>query len=60
MLGVTLAKNRSPQQGPSNLPDGLEIISADNHIGLKDNIWFEGFPEHSKGSAPSVVLDHGL
>lgn len=38
MLDLALAKYRSPQQGPSILPDGLEIISADNHIGLKDDI----------------------
>jgi predicted TIM-barrel fold metal-dependent hydrolase len=60
MKGLTLAKYRAPQRGGATLPAGLEIISADNHIGLKDDIWYEGFPEHLKDRAPRVVLEHGL
>jgi len=60
MAGLTLSKYRSTEQGRAALPAGLEIISADNHVGLNEDIWFEGFPAHLKHKAPRVLQRHGL
>ena len=48
-------KDRTP--GPvtdTGLPVGTEVISADNHISLSENIFVERFPEAMKDRAPIV------
>jgi predicted TIM-barrel fold metal-dependent hydrolase len=54
--GVGAPKNRHP--GPVQdvgLPAGTEVFSADNHISLADDIFFERFPESMKDRAPRVM-----
>ena len=36
------------------LPAGTEIFSADNHISVADDIFFERFPDDLKGQAPRI------
>ena len=37
------------------LPAGAEVFSADSHISLADDIFYEGFPENMKDRAPRVM-----
>lgn len=37
------------------LPVGFEVFSADDHISLGEDIWYEQFPEHLKDRAPRVM-----
>src|SRR3954462_3385848 len=41
------------------LPAGTEVFSADNHISLAEDIFYERFPEALKDQAPRVLLDDG-
>lgn len=41
-------------EGALALPPGTEVFSADNHISLAEDIWYERFPEQLKEQAPRV------
>lgn len=41
------------------LPEGTQVFSADNHISLSEDIFFEAFPEEAKEMAPRIVYDDG-
>ena len=41
------------------LPAGTEIFSADNHISVADDIFYERFPEELKGAAPRIWYEDG-
>ena len=41
------------------LPAGTEIFSADNHISVADDIFYERFPEELKGQAPRIWYEDG-
>jgi predicted TIM-barrel fold metal-dependent hydrolase len=45
--------------GTFGLPAGTEVFSADNHISLSEDIFFEHFPESMKEQAPRVVFEDG-
>src|SRR5688572_21867767 len=45
--------------GSVGLPPGTEVFSADDHISLSEDIFFERFPESLKDKAPRVVHDDG-
>lgn len=45
--------------GSFGLPAGTEVFSADNHISLSEDIFYERFPESMKDQAPRVVHDNG-
>jgi predicted TIM-barrel fold metal-dependent hydrolase len=54
--GVGAPKDRRP--GPLvdvGLPAGTEVFSADDHISLADDIFYERFPESMKDRAPRVI-----
>jgi predicted TIM-barrel fold metal-dependent hydrolase len=54
--GLGPPKNRHP--GPIvdlGLPVGTEVFSADDHISLSEDIFFERFPETMKDRAPRVM-----
>ncbi|MDQ2678907.1 MAG: amidohydrolase [Actinomycetota bacterium] len=54
--GLGAPKDRSPGTPVElGLPAGFEVFSADDHISLADDIWFEGFPEHLRDQAPRVM-----
>jgi hypothetical protein len=40
--------------GHVGLPPGTEVFSADNHISLSDDIFYERFPDDSKENAPRI------
>ncbi|MEN4474434.1 amidohydrolase family protein [Mycolicibacterium cosmeticum] len=41
------------------LPAGTEIFSADNHISVADDIFYERFPDDLKGAAPRIWYEDG-
>ena len=41
----------------TGLPTGTQVFSADNHISLAEDIFYERFPESLKEQAPRVVYD---
>ena len=45
--------------GEVGLPAGTEVFSADDHISLAADIFFERFPEELKEHAPRVVYEDG-
>ena len=54
--GLGAPKDRQP--GPVTdvgLPAGTEVFSADNHISLAEDIFYERFPESMRERAPRVV-----
>ena len=45
--------------GSAGLPAGTEVFSADDHISLAEDIFFEKFPASLKEQAPRVVYEDG-
>jgi len=45
--------------GSVGLPAGTEVFSADNHISLAEDIFYERFPDSLKDQAPRVVYEDG-
>jgi len=50
---------RGQANGSVGLPAGTEVFSADNHISLSEDIFFEKFPAAMKEQAPRVVYEDG-
>jgi predicted TIM-barrel fold metal-dependent hydrolase len=50
---------RGHSDSPANLPAGTEIFSADDHISLADDIFFERLPDELKEKAPRVWYEDG-
>ena len=58
--GLGAPKNRRGHaDGPATLPSGTEVFSADNHISLADDIFYQRFPERLKDRAPRVWYRDG-
>jgi len=55
--GLGAPKDRRPDPSPDDLglPPGTEVFSADDHISLADDIFYEKFPEGMKERAPRVM-----
>ncbi len=54
--GVGAPKDRHPSPSVDlGLPAGTEVFSADDHISLADDIFYERFPESMKERAPRVM-----
>jgi predicted TIM-barrel fold metal-dependent hydrolase len=50
--------DRSPQApDPARLPAGLVLVSADNHVELTEDIFFQNFSENMRPAAPRVWFD---
>jgi len=50
--------DRDPARAPAvELPAGLRVFSADNHLEIGDDVFFERFPAHLKEKAPRVWFD---
>ncbi len=45
--------------GSVGLPAGTEVFSADDHISLAEDIFYERFPDSLKEEAPRVIYDDG-
>ncbi len=58
--GFSAPKDRTASAtGTSGLPAGTEVFSADDHISLAEDIFYEKFPASMKDQAPRVVNDNG-
>ena len=59
--GFGAPKNRHGHSdgGVPGLPAGTTIFSADNHISVADDIFYERFPEELKGAAPRIWYEDG-
>ncbi len=58
--GFGAPKNRQGSAtGSVGLPAGTEVFSADDHISLAEDIFYEQFPASMKEQAPRVVWDDG-
>lgn len=62
--GLGAPKDRSPMApgapGSLGLRAGFEVFSADDHISLADDIWYDRFPEELRNQAPRVMkVDDG-
>ncbi len=58
--GFGAPKNRAlPPVVDTGLPAGTEVFSADNHISLSEDIFYEKFPESLKDKAPRVGNERG-
>src|SRR6478609_6704679 len=53
-LGAPKDRHPSPVVDPG-LPAGSEVFSADDHISLADDIFYERFPDSMKDRAPRVL-----
>jgi len=56
-LGAPKDRTGHAADSPTGLPPGTDVFSADNHISLADDIFFERFPESMKDRAPRVIYD---
>jgi predicted TIM-barrel fold metal-dependent hydrolase len=45
--------------GDTGLPAGTEVFSADNHISLSEDIFYEKFPQELKEKAPRIWYEDG-
>ena len=53
-----LMVDRAPQPvARANLPEGLCVVSADNHIEVTEDIFYEAFPPRLRDQAPRVWRD---
>lgn len=52
-------RGHAAEGGLATLPKGTEIFSADNHISVADDIFYERFPEELKGAAPRIWYEDG-
>ena len=50
---------RGHATGSVGLPEGTAVFSADDHISLAEDIFYDRFPESMKDQAPRVVYDDG-
>ena len=58
--GFGAPKNRQGHAtGDFGLPVGTEVFSADNHISVAQDIFYEKFPEDLKGQAPRIWYEDG-
>ncbi len=54
--GLMVDRAAQPISG-ARLPAGLSLISADNHIEVTEDIFYEAFPRHLRDAAPRVWRD---
>src|SRR5437868_14868277 len=59
--GCGAPKDRRGHAGGSNvgLPEGTVVFSADNHISLAADIFYERFPDDLKDKAPRIWYEEG-
>src|SRR5579875_2298926 len=59
--GYGAPKNRRGHADLSNvgLPEGTVVFSADNHISLAEDIFYERFPDELKDKAPRIWYEDG-
>src|SRR5690242_10771486 len=55
--GMITEREAKPLDRP-RLPQGLTLVSADNHIEITEDIFYENFPARLRDKAPRVWFDH--
>jgi predicted TIM-barrel fold metal-dependent hydrolase len=50
---------RGHAKGDNGLPADIEVFSADNHISLSDDIFYQRFPDDLKDKAPRIWYEDG-
>ena len=50
---------RGHAQGDVGLPAGTEVFSADNHISVAEDIFYDKFPDDLKEKAPRIWYEDG-
>ena len=50
---------RGHASGDFGLPAGTVVFSADNHISVADDIFYERFPDDLKDKAPRIWYEDG-
>jgi predicted TIM-barrel fold metal-dependent hydrolase len=48
-----------PPLGETGLPAGTEVFTADTHISVAEDIYYENFPAHMKEQAPRLWYENG-
>ncbi len=51
---------RTAQSGVSPLPAGTTVVSADSHLALAEDIWYENFPARLRDKAPRIWFDEEI
>lgn len=58
-FGAPKDRRGHARSGDNGLPPGTEVFSADNHISLSEDIFYEKFPPELKDSAPRIWYEDG-
>jgi hypothetical protein len=58
-LGAPKNRHAHARESDAGLPAGTEVFSADNHISIADDIFYERFPDDLKDKAPRIWYEDG-
>jgi predicted TIM-barrel fold metal-dependent hydrolase len=59
VIGAPKHRHGHAVESDTGLPPGTEVFSADNHISLAEDIFYEQFPDDLKGQAPRIWYEDG-
>ncbi|MGZ4512592.1 MAG: amidohydrolase family protein [Mycobacterium sp.] len=59
VIGAPKHRRGHAAAGSTGLPPGTEVFSADNHISVADDIFYEHFPDDLKDYAPRIWYEDG-
>jgi predicted TIM-barrel fold metal-dependent hydrolase len=59
VIGAPKHRHGHAADANTGLPVGTEVFSADNHISLADDIFYEPFPDDIKDQAPRIWYEDG-
>ena len=59
VIGAPKDRRGHAAEFSTGLPAGTEVFSADNHISVADDIFYEGFPAELKDRAPRIWYEDG-
>jgi predicted TIM-barrel fold metal-dependent hydrolase len=59
VIGAPKHRRGHGAAGSTGLPPGTEVFSADNHISVADDIFYEHFPDDLKDYAPRIWYEDG-
>lgn len=59
VIGAPKHRRGRAAEFSTGLPPGTEVFSADNHISVADDIFYEGFPDDLKDQAPRIWSEDG-
>lgn len=59
VIGAPKHRRGHAAEFETGLPPGTEVFSADNHISVADDIFYERFPDELKDQAPRIWYEDG-